>query len=82
MWKRCAGLLLSPALLYTEAIRHTEGVPEKGGFIVSAMYEEIRLEDLSPEEKLRGEPLTEIEVPGVEKLESLEVKMEFNPNTE
>lgn len=58
------------------------GVPEKGGFIVSAMYEEIRLEDLSPEEKLRGEPQTEIEVPGAQKPESLEVKMEFNPNTE
>lgn len=46
------------------------------------MYEEIRLEDLSPEEKLRGEPQMEIEVPGAQKSESLEVKREFNPNTE
>ncbi|HLM55862.1 MAG TPA: hypothetical protein VK422_06995 [Pyrinomonadaceae bacterium] len=49
---------------------------------MSAMYEEIRLEDLSPEEKLRGEPRTEIEVPGAQKPESLEVNREFNPNTE
>lgn len=49
---------------------------------MSTMYEEIRLEDLSPEEKLRGEPQTEIEVPGAQKPESLEVKREFNPNTE
>ena len=57
-------------------------VHEKGGFIVSAVYEEIRFEDLSPEEKLRGEPRTEIEVPGTQKPESVEVKREFNPNTE
>lgn len=49
---------------------------------MSAMYDEIRFEDLSPEEKLRGEPQTEIEVPGAQKPESLEVKREFNPNTE
>lgn len=49
---------------------------------MSATYEELRFEDLSPEEKLRGEPHTEIEVPGAQKPESLEVKREFNPNTE
>jgi hypothetical protein len=49
---------------------------------VSAIYEEIQLEDLSPEETLRGEPQSEIEVPGAQKPESFEVKKEFNPNTE
>ncbi len=49
---------------------------------MSVAYEELRLEDLSPEEKLRGEPQTEIEVPGAQKPESVEVKREFNPNTE
>ena len=49
---------------------------------MSATYEEIRFEDLSPEEKLRGEAHTEIEVPGAQKPESMEVKREFNPNTE
>jgi hypothetical protein len=49
---------------------------------MSAIYEEIRFEDLSPEEKLRGEPEWEIEVPGVQKPESVEVRREINPNTE
>lgn len=49
---------------------------------MSAIYEEVKFEDLSPEEKLRGEPETEIEVPGVEKPESLSVRQELNPNTE
>lgn len=49
---------------------------------MSTIYEEIRLEDLSPEEKLRGEASWEIEVPGVQKPESVEVKKEINPNTE
>jgi hypothetical protein len=49
---------------------------------MSAIYEEIRLEDLSPEEKLRGEASSEIEVPGVQKPESVEVRREINPNTE
>lgn len=49
---------------------------------MSATYEEFRLEDLSPEEKLRGEAQKEIEVPGVQKPESAEVKKEINPNTE
>lgn len=49
---------------------------------MSAVYEEIQLEDLSPEEKLRGEPEREIEVPGAQRPESVEVKREINPNTE
>jgi len=49
---------------------------------MSAVYEELRLEDLSPEEKLRGEAPSPIEVPGVQKPESVEVKRELNPNTE
>ena len=49
---------------------------------MSTIYEEIRLEDLSPEEKLRGEPQAEIEVPGAQKPDSFEVQKEFNPNTE
>lgn len=49
---------------------------------MSTIYEEIRLEDLSPEEKLRGEAPWEIEVPGVQKPDSVEVKKEINPNTE
>ena len=49
---------------------------------MSAMYEEIQLEDLSPEEKLRGEPESEIEVPGAQRAEGVEVKKEINPNTE
>jgi hypothetical protein len=49
---------------------------------MSTIYEEIRFEDLSPEEKLRGEAASEIEVPGVQKTESVEVKKEINPNTE
>jgi hypothetical protein len=49
---------------------------------MSATYEELRLEGLSPEEKLRGEPAPEIEVPGAQKAESVEVKREINPNTE
>ena len=49
---------------------------------MTAVYEELRLEDLSPEEKLRGEAPSEIEVPGVQRPESVEVKRELNPNTE
>ncbi len=49
---------------------------------MSATYEESRFEDLSPEEKLRGEPQAEIEVPGAQKPESVEVRREINPNTE
>ena len=49
---------------------------------MSVTYEELRLESLSPEEKLRGEPASEIEVPGAQKTESVEVKKEINPNTE
>ena len=49
---------------------------------MSAIYEEIKFEDLSPEEKLRGEPESGIEVPGVQKPESVEVRREINPNTE
>ncbi len=49
---------------------------------MSAIYEELRMEDLSPEEKLRGEAPSEFEVPGVQRPESVEVKRELNPNTE
>ena len=49
---------------------------------MSVTYEELRLEDLSPEEKLRGEPQSEFEVPGAQKPESVEVRREINPNTE
>ena len=42
----------------------------------------VRLYDLSPEEKLRGEAEREIEVPGAQKPESAEVRKEINPNTE
>ncbi len=49
---------------------------------MSATYEEMRLDGLSPEEKLRGEAETEIEVPGAQKPESVEVRREINPNTE
>ena len=49
---------------------------------MSVVYEEIRLEDLSPEEKLRGEAESEIEVPGAQRPESVEIKQEINPNTE
>jgi hypothetical protein len=49
---------------------------------MSAIYEEITFEDLSPEEKLRGESPSEIEVPGAQKPESVEVRKEINPNTE
>ena len=50
--------------------------------MLSAIYEEVKLEDLSPEEKLRGEAESEIEVPGAQKPESVEVRNEINPNTE
>lgn len=49
---------------------------------MSATYDEGKLEDLSPEEKLRGEVPTEIEVPGAQRPESVEIKLEVNPNTE
>ena len=49
---------------------------------MSAIYEEIEFEDLSPEEKLRGEAPSEIEVPGAQKPESVEIRKEINPNTE
>ena len=49
---------------------------------MSAIYEEVKLEDLSPEEKLRGEAEWEIEIPGAQKPESVEVRGELNPNTE
>ncbi len=49
---------------------------------MSAIYEEVKYEDLSPEEKLRGEPESEIEIPGMQRPESVEVKKEINPNTE
>jgi|GEM_PF-3419579 len=49
---------------------------------MSAVQEEVKFEQLSPEEKLRGEPQTEIEVPGTQKPGSEEVKRELNPNTE
>lgn len=49
---------------------------------MSAIYDEVKFQDLSPEEKLRGEGRSEIEVPGAQKPESVEVKREINPNTE
>lgn len=49
---------------------------------MSEIYEEIEFETLSPEEKLRGEASSEIEVPGAQKPESVEIKKEINPNTE
>ncbi len=49
---------------------------------MSAIHEEVKLEALSPEEKLRGEAPSEIEVPGAQRPESAEVKREVNPNTE
>jgi hypothetical protein len=49
---------------------------------MSAIYEDVKFEDLSPEEKLRGAASSEIEVPGVQKPESVEVRQEINPNTE
>ncbi len=49
---------------------------------MGAIYEEVRCEDLSPEEKLRGEPRSELELPGAQKPESVGVKKEVNPNTE
>ena len=49
---------------------------------MSAIYEEVKFEDLSPEEKLRGEAASELEIPGAQKQESIEVRMETNPNTE
>lgn len=49
---------------------------------MSTIYEETRLESLSPEDKLRGEEPSEIEVPGVQRPEGVEVKKEINPNTE
>lgn len=49
---------------------------------MSTIYDEVKLEDLSPEEKLRGEAPSEIEVPGAQKPENVEVKKEINPNTE
>lgn len=49
---------------------------------MSVIDEEIQFEDLSPEEKLRGEASSEIEIPGAQKPESVEVRNEVNPNTE
>ena len=49
---------------------------------MSAIYDEVKFEDLSPEEKLRGEAASEMEVPGAQKPESVEVRKEINPNTE
>jgi hypothetical protein len=49
---------------------------------MSTIYEETGLESLSPEDKLRGEAPSEIEVPGVQKPEAVEIKKEINPNTE
>lgn len=49
---------------------------------MSAIYDEVKFEDLSPEEKLRGEAASEIEVPGAQKPEGVEVRKEINPNTE
>jgi hypothetical protein len=49
---------------------------------MSTICEETRLESLGPEDKLRGEAPSEIEVPGVQRPEVLEVKKEINPNTE
>ena len=49
---------------------------------MSAIYEEAKFEELSPEEKLRGEAPSEIEVPGAQKPESVEIRKEINPNTE
>ena len=49
---------------------------------MSAIYEEVKFEELSPEEKLRGEAASEIEVPGAQKPESVEIRKEINPNTE
>jgi hypothetical protein len=75
--------LKSPALLYTVAETGTARVgARKRGITMSAIYDELRLEDLSPEEKLRGEAPSDIEVPGIQKPESVEVKRELNPNTE
>jgi hypothetical protein len=72
----------SPALLYTGGNLNTKRHRRKGVSIMSTIYEEVKLEDLSPEEKLRGEAESEIEVPGVQKPESVEVRKEINPNTE
>lgn len=49
---------------------------------MSAIYDEIKFEELSPEEKLRGEAASELEIPGAQKPESVEVRHESNPNTE
>ncbi|HWS99747.1 MAG TPA: hypothetical protein VN256_05680 [Pyrinomonadaceae bacterium] len=49
---------------------------------MSTGYEEAPEKVLSPEEKLRGETPSDIEVPGAQKPESVEVKKEINPNTE
>ena len=49
---------------------------------MSTVYEEVALEELSPEEKLRGGAVSEIEVPGTQSPERAEVKKETNPNTE
>ena len=49
---------------------------------MSAAYDQVKLEELSPEEKLRGEAPSEIEVPGAQKPESAEIRKEINPNTE
>ena len=49
---------------------------------MSAIYEEVKFEELSPVETRRGEAPSEIEVPGAQKPESVEVRKEVNPNTE
>ena len=49
---------------------------------MSEVYDEVKPEDLSPEERLRGETPTQFEVPGAQKPESAEVKKETGPNTE
>jgi hypothetical protein len=67
---------------FTQRAVIKETFSEKGDSFMSAIYEEVKFEDLSPEEKLRGEAPSEIEVPGTQKPESVEVRGEVNPNTE
>ena len=49
---------------------------------MSIVYEEAGARVLSPDEKLRGETTSDLEVPGAQKPESVEIKKEINPNTE
>ena len=49
---------------------------------MSKVCEEVSGKDLSPEEKLRDEAPSGIEVPGAQNPESVEIRKERNPNTE